>query len=234
MLTMLRNSNHSNGKNFPRISALLFQASASLFSYQPILSRLQKMVSIPFSEQLAFKSVPVLVDENAFVDMEKLKAIFGSDLSQIEAMRVAVTNNVSIIQGPPGTGKSFVGMNVAKYLLESDDEARILCICYTNHALDDFLESLIDSGISKEKIIRLGNSPKVSERLKSRCLSEINDIAFDRSQSARYGMLKGRQEELLITIEGKKRFIEVKEWGSKWFRYNNTFSYQSITILNHG
>lgn len=39
----------------------------------------------------------------------------------------------------------------------------ILCVCYTNHALDQFLENLLDIGISR--IIRIGGGCK-SERLK--------------------------------------------------------------------
>lgn len=38
----------------------------------------------------------------------------------------------------------------------------IVCVCYTNHALDQFLESLLDAGI--EDIVRVGGGSK-SERL---------------------------------------------------------------------
>lgn len=32
----------------------------------------------------------------------------------------------------------------------------IICICYTNHALDSFLEELLDNGVPVADIIRLG------------------------------------------------------------------------------
>jgi superfamily II DNA or RNA helicase len=45
---------------------------------------------------------------------------------------------VALIQGPPGTGKTFVGVEACRAILAQNE--RILCICYTNHALDQFLE----------------------------------------------------------------------------------------------
>jgi hypothetical protein len=39
----------------------------------------------------------------------------------------------------------------------------LLVVCFTNHALDSFLESLLDLGI--DSIVRVGNEAKTSERL---------------------------------------------------------------------
>ncbi len=80
--------------------------------------------------------------------------------------------NVSLIQGPPGmllffakqyrsinmnlgTGKSFIGALLAKFILDFSDQ-KILVVCYTNHALDQFLEDLLDIGIPIEDMVRLG------------------------------------------------------------------------------
>ena len=46
------------------------------------------------------------------------------------------------VQGPPGTGKSYTGIAIIKALLKNRDEAQlgpIICVCYTNHALDQLL-----------------------------------------------------------------------------------------------
>ena len=85
-----------------------------------------------------------------------------------------------------GTGKSFVGALCAKILLQSghspvrmsryealgysasafatsafaaSSNTKILVNCYTNHALDQFLEDLINIGIPKHEIVRIGSKP---------------------------------------------------------------------------
>lgn len=49
----------------------------------------------------------------------------------------------AVMQGPPGTGKTFVGVKLCEILVRLTQE-RILCVCYTNHALDQFLEALLE------------------------------------------------------------------------------------------
>ena len=90
---------------------------------------------------------------------------------QVVAIAAALSQQVALIQGPPGTGKTFLGVQLVRVLLAtrrrladrdphedvgfSDDEgfgdeapevtvaAPILCVCFTNHALDQFLEGLL-------------------------------------------------------------------------------------------
>ena len=54
-----------------------------------------------------------------------------------------------------GTGKSFVGALCAKILLEQP-QVKVLVNCFTNHALDQFLEDLMDIGIPKREMVRIG------------------------------------------------------------------------------
>ena len=54
-----------------------------------------------------------------------------------------------------GTGKSFVGALCAKILLKRPG-VKILVNCYTNHALDQFLEDLMDIGIPQSQMVRIG------------------------------------------------------------------------------
>lgn len=81
--------------------------------------------------------------------------------SQNEAFLAALTRKFSIIQGPPGTGKTYVGLKVAKTLLDNYrnwwENSPMLVICFTNHALDQFLEGLIGT---TDKIIRIGGQSK--------------------------------------------------------------------------
>ena len=54
-----------------------------------------------------------------------------------------------------GTGKSFIGALLAKALHDHTTQT-ILVVCYTNHALDQFLEDLLDIGIPRSNLVRLG------------------------------------------------------------------------------
>uniref|UniRef100_A0A646QJ34 NFX1-type zinc finger-containing protein 1 n=1 Tax=Hemiscolopendra marginata TaxID=943146 RepID=A0A646QJ34_9MYRI len=82
------------------------------------------------------------------------------DESQRKAMHLALTSAMTIIQGPPGTGKTYLGLKIVQTLLDNrqvwqtrDHMAPILIVCYTNHALDQFLEGLLQY---TKKLVRVG------------------------------------------------------------------------------
>lgn len=77
------------------------------------------------------------------------------DESQFNSLLAGLRQSVSLIQGPPGTGKSFIGALLTKAMLEHTSET-ILVVCYTNHALDQLLEELLDTGMRSELMVRLG------------------------------------------------------------------------------
>jgi AAA domain len=100
-------------------------------------------------------------------DYAALAANSSLDEAQQTAVINALSRKLALIQGPPGTGKSFTGVALIKVLLENADKAAlgpIVCVCYTNHALDQLLEHLVKDGV--EGIIRVGSRSK-SEILKS-------------------------------------------------------------------
>lgn len=70
-------------------------------------------------------------------------------------------------------GKTFIGLEIVFTLLLNTD-AQILIVCYTNHALDQFL-----SGISKytDDIVRIGNQSK-NENLDRFNLKQLTDNAI--------------------------------------------------------
>ena len=76
------------------------------------------------------------------------------DQSQLDAIKMALTQEIAVIQGPPGTGKTYIGYKIVQTLLENrrvwdpHNTSPILVMCYTNHALDQFLEGIIDHEIS--------------------------------------------------------------------------------------
>ena len=60
-----------------------------------------------------------------------------------------------------GTGKSFIGALIAKAIYRYSSQ-KILVVCYTNHALDQFLEDLLKVDIPADSIVRLGSAAKSS------------------------------------------------------------------------
>ena len=68
--------------------------------------------------------------------------------SQLEAIQAALTKEFVVIQGPPGTGKTYVGLKIVQALFKNQQywhkqmraRSPMLVVCYTNHALDQFLE----------------------------------------------------------------------------------------------
>ncbi|CAM9107878.1 unnamed protein product, partial [Hapterophycus canaliculatus] len=75
------------------------------------------------------------------------------DEAQLEALHAALSREVALIQGPPGTGKTFVGAKAVQLLLTNRDitdswSGPIMCVCLTNHALDQFLCDLLGEGVN--------------------------------------------------------------------------------------
>ena len=96
---------------------------------------------------------------------------------------MALSKKLALVQVPPGTGKTFVGIQLVKALISNTcgnaktDSLRdaadaapplldmpsnpyspcvgpILIVCFTNHALDQFLEQLVAVGLTD--LVRVG------------------------------------------------------------------------------
>ena len=91
------------------------------------------------------------------------------DTSQEKAMKMALRQEISVIQGPPGTGKTFIGLKLMEAFLQNrvswdpGQNSPILVICYTNHALDQFLEGIYDLPHVKPNIVRVGGRCKTEK-----------------------------------------------------------------------
>ncbi|RPB18740.1 P-loop containing nucleoside triphosphate hydrolase protein [Terfezia boudieri ATCC MYA-4762] len=105
--------------------------------------------------------------------MAQLQTYTTLDRGQCEALIGGLTRELALIQGPPGTGKSYVGVQLCKILLHNNGKLKlgpIVCVCYTNHALDQFLVDLLESGV--ERIVRLGSRSK-EEKLEPYTLRNV-------------------------------------------------------------
>lgn len=74
-----------------------------------------------------------------------------------------------------GTGKSFIGALLAKALHDFSDQT-ILVVCYTNHALDQFLTDLLKIGIPESNIVRLGG----------RANSAVSQLSLNKQAKEKY------------------------------------------------
>ncbi|KFY34168.1 hypothetical protein V494_06994 [Pseudogymnoascus sp. VKM F-4513 (FW-928)] len=104
---------------------------------------------------------PLLLTPGQPFDFTQLEAGSSLDEAQQHAVIQALSLGLACIQGPPGTGKSYTGEALIKTLLKNRKAATlgpIICVCYTNHALDQLLEHLVNGGV--EQVIRLGSRSK--------------------------------------------------------------------------
>lgn len=97
------------------------------------------------------------------------------DHGQALALINCLNRRLGLIQGPPGTGKSYTGVALIKVLLANRDVGNlgpIICVTYTNHALDQLLEALLDHKVTSQ-IVRVGSQSK-SEKLDEFSLSAVS------------------------------------------------------------
>lgn len=108
-------------------------------------------------------------------DADQIQTDMHLDKDQYIALKTALTSQLSVIQGPPGTGKTFVGLQIAKTIIYNKrigtlPDFPILVLCYTNHALDQFLELLLDD-MPNIRMVRVGGQCK-TETLRQYTLQE--------------------------------------------------------------
>lgn len=88
-----------------------------------------------------------------------------------------------------GTGKSFIGALLAKVIHDFSDKV-ILVVCYTNHALDQFLEDLMDIGIPESSMVRIGGKASPRAERVSMHKQQGTDAKFTRSDWTELDALK--------------------------------------------
>jgi hypothetical protein len=114
-----------------------------------------------FNLDVLTAGIPLALTPGKAFDFTKLKENSTLDDAQQVAVVRALSSALALIQGPPGTGKSYTGVSIIKVLLHNRGAAAlgpIICVCYTNHALDQLLEHLAKDGV--KQIIRLGSRSK--------------------------------------------------------------------------
>ncbi|KAI0387532.1 P-loop containing nucleoside triphosphate hydrolase protein [Hypomontagnella monticulosa] len=198
--------------------------STPIFAYEPILERLQRKTDIELDHDILVHSndpIESTIRPVAIIDALEKSLTTKTDLqellqttrqinldpSQVKALIYGLQYQTCQIQGPPGTGKSLVGAVLAKILLDKTRET-MLVLSYTNHALDQFAEDLLDIGINPDNIVRLGS--KSTDRTAPLTL-RAQTVDFFRTTRTRYELInsqKGKSDSLSEDID--KRFDDYR------------------------
>ncbi|OAX80316.1 hypothetical protein ACJ72_05356 [Emergomyces africanus] len=169
----------------------LVQLNTAVFAYEPVLLQLKETKELSLEAELLHwnPGEPVAkisyqcnkmsdlvskIRDDPFCDLKSILGLPNTtclEESQAKCFVSALSQRVSSIQGPPGTGKSFIGALIAKAIYKFSEET-ILVVCYTNHALDQFLEDLLDTNIPSSSVVRLGSPNKASQRTRPLLISE--------------------------------------------------------------
>ncbi|KXG48936.1 uncharacterized protein PGRI_028060 [Penicillium griseofulvum] len=133
------------------------------------------------------------------------------DGAQAHALISCLKRKLGLIQGPPGTGKSYTGVALVKVLLANKYAVKtrlgpILCVTYTNHALDQLLEALLDNNVTSQ-IVRIGSQSK-SERLEK---FNLQTVAKDTARTKMEKKERWSTAERLSLCEDDFRALDLKK-----------------------
>jgi hypothetical protein len=109
-----------------------------------------------------------------------------------------------------GTGKSFVGALIVK-ILHDFTSLTILVSCYTNHALDQFLEDLMDVGIPQSSMVRLGGKSTQRTEPLSLYNQKVISTKFGRSDWSYIDTLKKNSSDALDAL--RKAFDQYMQFN---------------------
>ncbi|KAB7497578.1 NFX1-type zinc finger-containing protein 1 [Armadillidium nasatum] len=147
----------------------MIESKAYFVSYKHTLKALQDIREVPLKDYIVhvnetnsppdylsrFTSYEYNIDKKLTIIVRDPVMYWPSskelrlDESQRRALHGALTRQMAVIQGPPGTGKTYLGLLITKILLSNKETWNpqkghpLLVVCYTNHALDQFLEGML-------------------------------------------------------------------------------------------
>lgn len=126
----------------------------------------------------------------------------GLNTIQFEAYKAALTREFAIIQGPPGTGKTYVALRIVEGFLKNKELARymsgpILIVCYTNHALDQFVEGVLKY---TQNVCRLGYS-RNNNKVKPYNYLQMIETFYAISDAIKSVKKGGKKQKAMAQIE---------------------------------
>ena len=163
----------------------IFESKAYFESYIHVLKRLKEIniADLPFKEELIDANFNRLVMRKINPNLNyRYNGLiinpYGAnyptefrnllDDSQLNAIHKCLLYKIALIQGPPGTGKTHVGTILANLILQNlPSNSQILVVCFTNHALDSFIENILKY---TDNVVRIGGRCK-NEVVKEKALN---------------------------------------------------------------
>ncbi|CDW90094.1 UNKNOWN [Stylonychia lemnae] len=181
----------------------MIESTAYFESYYHVLKKIKQMDKwdyVPFEEYLTghnkdFIRLPAIYEELEEYQQVQFnqKIVEGIntaklDNNQAKAMNACLKKELALIQGPPGTGKTYVGEHFVKILIDNkkfwrENKGPILIVCYTNHALDQFLNLISKYTMN---FVRIGGRSQ-DESLKNHSIQQyIKDRKISYPKSYKY------------------------------------------------
>ncbi|XP_076264518.1 NFX1-type zinc finger-containing protein 1-like isoform X2 [Rhynchophorus ferrugineus] len=213
---------------------LLLESTVYFKPYYHVLNTLQTMSPFKFPmERYIIKLENNVVRPKYLSDQVMIECPSGLNQSQVRAFKAALNEELCIIQGPPGTGKTYIGLKIVQALLSVSklwfDEGPILIVCYTNHALDQFLEHLLKYTHS---ILRVGGQSK-SERLqqynlvnRKRKFKKIDEVSSERRHINKLMKEISEYTSTLNQIQSNNCVLKfdcfetvITDYHSTWFKH---------------
>ncbi|KAI0846858.1 P-loop containing nucleoside triphosphate hydrolase protein [Daldinia vernicosa] len=196
--------------------------STPIFAYEPILERLKRKTDVELDHDILVRSKEPQespIKPEAIIDALEASLATPTDLqrlinaekninldpSQVRALIYGLQYQTCQIQGPPGTGKSLVGALLTKILLDETKET-LLVLSFTNHALDQFIEDLLDIGIDRNAIVRLGS--KFTDRTESLTLKNSQTAGYVRLSRTRHDLINAEKAKLQSLAEGVEKHFD--------------------------
>ena len=148
------------------------QVSCDFFIAAPSLHRLQEITEPAFAEELYLAQPRPLLAPPDWQSHAAAAGFIRDELDQFDAAQRtafdhALSHRVALVQGPPGTGKTKIGVAIARALLTAvhggGQAQPLLVLCQTNHALDQFLEALLASGVPIDDVLRVGGRSRSAQ-----------------------------------------------------------------------
>uniref|UniRef100_A0A8D8VRA4 NFX1-type zinc finger-containing protein 1 n=1 Tax=Cacopsylla melanoneura TaxID=428564 RepID=A0A8D8VRA4_9HEMI len=176
------------------------------FPFEKYFVQTKKEISPP----VYFSKCPQI--EKSYDFTKEAQEDMGLNPTQFEAYKTAFTRELAIIQGPPGTGKTYVGLRIVETFLKNANlvkymDGPILIICYTNHALDQFVEGVLKY---TQNVIRLGYS-KNNDKVKPYNYLEVIETFYAIKQASN-AVKKGEKNKSVLRHDFDKIFSPDR-WG---------------------
>ena len=168
------------------------------------------LASFNLTEALGMKRIrpPVtIIDRSSWPHVDETSL----DRSQYKAVKMALTQEISVIQGPPGTGKTYIGLKIVQAFLQNRKMwdpikiSPIFVVCYTNHALDQFLEGIKNCKVEGKQpnIVRIGGRCKSESLANCVLAAKVQNCRSERSFPR--GLYR-------TFVEARNKMYDFKRW----------------------